>query len=288
MRNNDVMYKAGQEEAIILKILAAADPKDTRHCVRILSTFKHRNHLCLVLESLHMNLREVLDSFGRNIGLNLTAVRTYAKQLFISLKHLKECGVLHCDIKPDNVLVNKAKIDLKLCDFGTSMFAGRNEITPYLVSRFYRAPEVILGLPYDHPMDIWSVGCSLYELYSGKVLFPGRSNNDMLRLHMELKGPFPKKMLRKGAFADQHFDQVQNFHATEEDPVTKRSVKRLLVNIKQKSISTIVRGSYGVDRKMLAYFKDLLERTLVLDPDKRITVSQALAHPFILGLNKRH
>ncbi|KAI3845589.1 hypothetical protein MKX03_019738 [Papaver bracteatum] len=278
MRNNDVMYKAGQEKAIILKKLAAADPKDTSHCVRILSTFKHRNHLCLVLESLHMDLREVLNSFVRDIGLNLTAVRAYAKQLFISLKHLKE----------QNVLVNKAKNDLKLCDFGTSMFAGRNEITLYLVSRFYRAPEVILGLSYDHPMDIWSVGCSLYELYSGKVLFPGRSNKDMLRLHMELKGPFPKKMLRKGAFANQHFDQVQNFHATEEDPVTKRSVKRLLVNIKQKSISTIVRGSYGEDRKTLADFKDLLERTLVLDPDKRITVSQALAHPFILGLNKRH
>ena len=55
----------------------------------------------------------------------------------------------------------------------------------------------VLGLPYDHPMDIWSVGCCLYELYSGKVLFPGSTNNDMLRLHMELKGPFPKKMLKK-------------------------------------------------------------------------------------------
>ena len=55
----------------------------------------------------------------------------------------------------------------------------------------------VLGLPYDHPMDIWSVGCCLYELSTGKVLFPGPSNNDMLRLHMELKGPFQKKMLRK-------------------------------------------------------------------------------------------
>jgi serine/threonine protein kinase len=55
----------------------------------------------------------------------------------------------------------------------------------------------VLGLTYDHPLDMWSVGCCLYELYTGKVLFPGPSNNDMLRLHMELKGPFPKKMLRK-------------------------------------------------------------------------------------------
>ena len=128
------------------------------------------------------------------------------------------------------------------------MSAGMNEITPYLVSRFYRAPEIseflvlyvpytlfhyllgywftwillvskptflmlqsllicgyiticflpaVLGLPYGHPLDMWSVGCSLFELHSGKVLFPGKTNNDMLRLHMESKGALPKKMLRK-------------------------------------------------------------------------------------------
>ncbi|KAF8378465.1 hypothetical protein HHK36_029805 [Tetracentron sinense] len=283
IRNNDTMYKAGLEELVILKKLAGADPEDRRHCVRFLSSFKYRNHLCLVFESLHMNLREVLKKFGRNIGLKLTAVRAYAKQLFIALKHLRNCGVLHCDIKPDNMLVNEAKNVLKLCDFGNAMFAGKNEITPYLVSRFYRAPEIILGLSYDHPMDIWSVGCCLYEIYSGKVLFPGPSNNDMLRLHMELKGPFPKKMLRKGAFTELHFDQDLNFHATEEDPVTKKTIKRLLLNIRPKDIGTIIASSLGEDPKMLANFKDLLERIFVLDPEKRMTVSQALSHPFITG-----
>lgn len=283
IRNNETMYKAGMEELVILKKLVGADPEDKRHCVRFISSFKYRNHLCLVFESLHMNLREVLKKFGRNIGLKLTAVRTYAKQLFIALKHLKNCGVLHCDIKPDNMLVNEAKNVLKLCDFGNAMFAGKNEITPYLVSRFYRAPEIILGLSYDHPMDIWSVGCCLFELYAGKVLFPGPTNNDMLRLHMELKGPFPKKMLRKGAFTEQHFDQDLNFLAIEEDPVTKKAIRKLIVNIKPKDISSIISGSPGEDPKMLAHFKDLMERIFVLDPEKRMTVSQALSHPFITG-----
>lgn len=93
------------DELVILKKLVGADPEDKRHCVRFLSSFKYRNHLCLVFESLNMNLREVLKKFGRNIGLRLTAVRAYAKQLFIALKHLRNCGVLHCDIKPDNMLV---------------------------------------------------------------------------------------------------------------------------------------------------------------------------------------
>ncbi|WJX15164.1 non-specific serine/threonine protein kinase [Trifolium repens] len=283
IRNNDTMYKAGLDELVVLKKLVGADPDDKRHCVRFLSSFKYRNHLCLVFESLNMNLREVLKKFGRNIGLRLTAVRAYAKQLFIALKHLRNCGVLHCDIKPDNMLVNEAKNVLKLCDFGNAMFAGKNEVTPYLVSRFYRAPEIILGLQYDHPLDIWSVGCCLYELYTGKVLFPGLTNNDMLRLHMELKGPFPKKMLRKGAFTEQHYDQDLCFYATEEDPVTKKAIKRMILNIKAKDIGTIITGSPGEDPKMVANFKDLLDKIFVLDPEKRLTVSQALNHPFITG-----
>nr|XP_043627321.1 serine/threonine-protein kinase prpf4B-like isoform X2 [Erigeron canadensis] len=282
IRNNDKMYKAGLEELVILKKLVGEDPEDRRHCVRFLSSFKYRNHLCLVFESLEMNLREVLKKYGRNIGLKLTAVRAYAKQLFIALKHLRNCGVLHTDIKPDNMLVNGAKNVLKLCDFGNAMFAGKNEITPYLVSRFYRAPEIILGLTYDHPVDMWSVGCCLFELYTGKVLFPGGTNNEMLRFQMELKGPFPRRMLRKGAFTELHFDQDLNFVAIEEDPVTKKIVKRQ-VNIRATGISSILRSFPGEDPKMVANFKDLLEKIFMLDPDKRLTVQQALGHPFITG-----
>ncbi|KAG7563537.1 Protein kinase domain [Arabidopsis suecica] len=283
IRNNETMHKAGKIEVQILKKLAGADREDRRHCVRFLSSFKYRNHLCLVFESLHLNLREVLKKFGRNIGLQLSAVRAYSKQLFIALKHLKNCGVLHCDIKPDNMLVNEGKNVLKLCDFGNAMFAGKNEVTPYLVSRFYRSPEIILGLTYDHPLDIWSVGCCLYELYSGKVLFPGATNNDMLRLHMELKGPFPKKMLRKGAFIDQHFDHDLNFYATEEDTVSGKLIKRMIVNVKPKDFGSIIKGYPGEDPKMLAHFRDLLDKMFILDPERRLTVSQALAHPFITG-----
>ncbi|KAL0737545.1 hypothetical protein Bca4012_013755 [Brassica carinata] len=283
IRNNETMHKAGQTEVQILKKLAGADRDDKRHCVRLLSSFKYRNHLCLVFESLHLNLRELLKKFGRNIGLKLSAVRSYSKQLFIALKHLKNCGVLHCDIKPDNMLVNENKTVLKLCDFGNAMFAGKNEVTPYLVSRFYRSPEIILGLAYDHPLDIWSVGCCLYELYCGKVLFPGATNNDMLRLHMELKGLFPKKMLRKGAFIDQHFDYDLNFYATEEDTVSGKMMKRMIVNVKPKDFGSIIKGYPGEDPKMLAHFRDLLDKMFILDPEKRLTVSQALAHPFITG-----
>ncbi|WVZ55347.1 hypothetical protein U9M48_006019 [Paspalum notatum var. saurae] len=222
IRSNDTMYRAGKQEASILEKLTGADREGRRHCVRFISSFRYRNHLCLVLEPLHMNLREVVRKYGPSIGLKLSAVRIYSKQLLVALAHLKELGVLHCDIKPDNVMVNEAKNVLKLCDFGSAMLAGDNEVTPYLVSRFYRAPEVILGLPYDHAVDMWSAGCCLYELCTGVVLFKGKSNNEMLRLHMEMKGPFTKRMLRRGAFTAQHFNQDLNFQVVYEDPVTKK------------------------------------------------------------------
>nr|KAJ0218614.1 hypothetical protein LSAT_V11C300149420 [Lactuca sativa] len=100
IRKNDTMYKAGLEELVILKKLVGANMEiGATMCGLFL------NHLCLVFKSLYMNLREVLKKFGRNIGLKLTVVRAYAKQLFIALKHLRNCGVLHTDIKPDNMLV---------------------------------------------------------------------------------------------------------------------------------------------------------------------------------------
>ena len=72
----------------------------------------------------------------------MQAVRSYSQQLLLALKLLKRCSLIHADIKPDNILVSESTGRLKLCDFGSAMHAGENEATPYLVSRFYRAPEI--------------------------------------------------------------------------------------------------------------------------------------------------
>lgn len=118
-----------------------------------------------------MNLREVLKKFGKNVGLHIKAVRSYTQQLLLALKLLKKCGILHADIKPDNILVNDSNLVLKLCDFGSASLITDNEITPYLVSRFYRAPEIILGLSYDYGIDIWSAGCTVYECKLSALTF---------------------------------------------------------------------------------------------------------------------
>ena len=113
---------------------------------------------------------------------------------------------------------------LKICDLGTAIdrsdaATASTEITPYLVSRFYRAPEIILGAPYDYAVDMWSIGCTLYELYTGKILFTGDSNNQMLKNIMEIRGKLSAKVYRRGQLAGLHFDDAGNFQSAERDKV---------------------------------------------------------------------
>ncbi|KAL1666274.1 kinase-like protein [Schizophyllum commune] len=287
VRSQESMHRAGLKEAQILMKLNQADPEDKKHIVRLERTFEHRGHLCLVFESLSMNLREVVKRFGKDVGLNIKAVRAYAHQLFLALSLLKKMNVMHADIKPDNILVNESKTVVKLCDLGSASDASENEITPYLVSRFYRAPEIIMGIPYDPSLDIWSIGCTLYELYTGKILFPGRSNNQMLLLMMELKGRFTTKMIKKAKFGDLYFDEIGAFNSIERDPVTGADVHRK-VHVKQGRdlrARLMPPGTKLQDEesKAVLAFADLLDKCLALDPARRITPREALAHPFIRG-----
>jgi serine/threonine-protein kinase PRP4 len=290
--NNETMYKAGTKEMDMLTELNAADREDKRHIIQLLRNFDHKGHMCLVFENLHSDLREVLKKFGRNVGINLKAIRAYGQQMFIALGHLKRCKVLHADLKPDNILVNKERSKLKICDLGTASKAEDAEITPYLVSRFYRAPEVILGMPFDYAIDMWSIGCTLFELYTGRILFAGGDNNQMLRVIQECRGKFPKRVIKNSELAFKHFiggDPEYVFVSQERDKVTGNSTMkqlsftktapgrdlktRLTANTKHMSPSEV---------KELHTFVDLLEKCLQLDPAKRISPHDALHHPFIL------
>ncbi|KAF8802996.1 kinase-like protein [Phlegmacium glaucopus] len=289
IRCQESMYRAGLKEVQILNKLRQADPDDKKHIVRLERTFEHRGHLCLVFESMSMNLREVVKRFGKDVGLNIRAVRAYAHQLFLSLSLLRKTNIMHADIKPDNILVNEQKTVLKLCDLGSASDASENDITPYLVSRFYRAPEIILGAPYDPSLDIWSIGCTLYELYTGKILFPGRSNNHMLLLMMEVKGRFNSKMIKKGKFGDVYFDEMGGFESVEKDRITGNDVVRKVhISKPTRDLRARLMPPSSVklndeEMKLLASFTELLDRCLTLDPSRRITPREALAHPFIRG-----
>lgn len=285
IRNNEIMHKTGLKELEILRRVNDTDPDDKYHCIRLFRNFFHKQHLCMVFEPLSMNLREVLKKYGKNVGLHIKAVRSYAQQMLLALKIMKKSNIVHADIKPDNILVNESKLHLKLCDFGSASHVAEGEITPYLVSRFYRAPEIILGMKYDFAIDLWSTGATIFELYAGKIMFSGQTNNHMLKLFMDLKGKIPNKIIRKGQFKDMHFDSSCCFLYHDIDRVTQREKVVAMPSInKTRNLDQELTGGVKLPEdqmKKVLQLRDFMDKLFMLDPAKRITLNQCLTHPFI-------
>ncbi|KEG02082.1 serine/threonine protein kinase, putative [Plasmodium vinckei vinckei] len=292
IRDNDMMHKAAEKEISILKKLNDYDKDNKKHIIRLLRSVKYKNHLCLIFEWMWGNLRIALKKYGNGHGLNAAAVHCYTKQLFIALRHMRKCRIMHADLKPDNILINEKFNALKVCDLGSASDISENEITSYLVSRFYRAPEIILGFRYDSQIDVWSAAATVFELATGKILFPGRSNNHMIKLMMEYKGKFSHKMIKGGQFYSQHFNDNLDFIYVDRDHYTKKEVVRIISDLRPtKNITCdLLEHQYWLKgnspkmqflKKKMKQLGDLLEKCLMLDPSKRYTPDQALQHPYL-------
>lgn len=150
--------------------------------VRLISHFMYRNHQCLVFELLSLNLYEVLKN-KQFEGLSLVLIRKFAKQILRSLSFLARpnIDIIHCDLKPENILLsNHRQSKVKVIDFGSSCRSNKRMYS-YIQSRFYRSPEVMLGLPYSVAIDMWSLGCILVEMHTGEPLFSGTDQVDQMQ-----------------------------------------------------------------------------------------------------------
>ena len=134
-----------------------------------------------------------------------TGMCSFIKQILQGLLYLKQNRVIHCDLKPENVLFNKDSNEkIKIIDFGSSCFSSEKGFT-YVQSRFYRAPEVVLGLPYTEQVDIWSLGCIAAEMYAGVPLFPAIDEQELVEFFQLLRGDVPKHMIDNGKKKEKFF-----------------------------------------------------------------------------------
>jgi dual specificity tyrosine-phosphorylation-regulated kinase 2/3/4 len=133
-------------------------------------------------------------------------IRRVAIQVLQGLLFLKRQGIIHCDLKPENILLKaENKSGIKIIDLGSGCFESE-QIYTYIQSRFYRAPEIILGMPYTSAIDIWSMGCILMELYLGYPLFPGENEQEQMLMFMEVLGVPPPSLIQKGSRSNKFFD----------------------------------------------------------------------------------
>jgi dual specificity tyrosine-phosphorylation-regulated kinase 2/3/4 len=236
--------------------------------VNFVQSFYFRGHLCISTELLDMNLYEFIKANNFR-GCSLKLIRRFTKQLLSSLCLLRQHKVIHCDLKPENILLaHPMHSEIKVIDFGSSCFENEKVYT-YIQSRFYRSPEVILGMSYGMPIDMWSVGCILAELYTGYPIFPGENEQEQLACIMEVFGPPEKHLIEKSTRKKLFFDSTGKPRLT----VSSKGRRR-------KPSSKTLQQALKCDD---APFLDFIAKCLRWDPERRLKPDDAVRHEFLTG-----
>ncbi|KAL0223157.1 hypothetical protein P9112_002547 [Eukaryota sp. TZLM1-RC] len=295
IKNRPAFLEQANVEINILNLLNDNDPDHKNCCVRVERHFFYKHHLCIVFEFLASNLYELLRR-GEFNGFSIALVRRFATQILTSLAFLQKLEIIHCDLKPENILlVASDRASVKVIDFGSSCRLGKT-LYSYIQSRFYRSPEVLLGLPYGMAIDMWSLGCILVELNTGSPLFYGKNEVDMIVQMIEVLGYPPDSMIEKSPNKLKYF--IQN---TSKDRsrrwILKEGAERVGTRPLEKVIglpphprkSKNLRDQERERRDPITVtneyknFTDLIYRMLSYSASERILPDDALKHAFIYG-----
>jgi dual specificity tyrosine-phosphorylation-regulated kinase 2/3/4 len=277
VKNNKDYFDQSLDEVKLLRAVNAADPADAAGVLRLLDFFYFKEHLILVTELLGPNLYEFARARRAAAAAGAEPpgffaprrAQAVARRLLRALAFLHSLGLVHADLKPENVLVaDGAEPRVKVIDLGSSCFVT-DALAPYVQSRSYRAPEVILGLPYGQGIDVWSLGCIVAELASGRVLFANVSPAAILARIEGILGRVPPEMAARGRYAHRYY--------TRDGRLYDRCRRTGRVDLLRPKRSSLARRVPGADAGML----DFLAAVLAVDPARRPSAAEALAHPWI-------
>ncbi|KAI9224806.1 kinase-like domain-containing protein, partial [Blastocladiella britannica] len=319
IKNKPAYFNQSLMEVNVLEMLNAKfDKRDTHHIIRLHDSFVFRRHLCLVFEPLSINLYELIKQ-NQFRGLDLALVRSFTSQILDALACLGEAKMIHCDLKPENILLKGLhENQLKVIDFGSACQEHQTVYT-YIQSRFYRSPEVLLGLPYTSAIDMWSLGCIVAELYLGLPLFPGTSEYNQISRIIDMLGNPPNYMIEVGKNAKSYFvktsgepalstaspsrggtrtttassavykfksrEQYSREHNTNEQPSKRYFAGTSLreVVMQYPMSRKLVGAELDEQIRQRECLVDFLRGTLHFNPIERWSAQQARMHPFITG-----
>uniref|UniRef100_A0AAQ5ZP97 non-specific serine/threonine protein kinase n=1 Tax=Amphiprion ocellaris TaxID=80972 RepID=A0AAQ5ZP97_AMPOC len=298
LKNHPSYARQGQIEVGILNRLSAENA-DEYNFVRSYECFQHKGHTCLVFEMLEQNLYDFLKH-SKFSPLPLRHIRPILQQVATALMKLKSLGLIHADLKPENIMLVdplRQPYRVKVIDFGSASHVSKAVCSTYLQSRYYRAPEIILGLPFCEAIDMWSLGCVIAELFLGWPLYPGASEYDQIRYISQTQGLPAEYLLSAGTKTSRFFNRGPDSsyplwrlktpaeHEIEMGIKSKEARKYIfncLDDMMQVNLSSHLEGTDMLAEKAdRREFIDLLKRMLRLDADKRITPTKTLGHPFV-------
>ncbi|XP_038563115.1 homeodomain-interacting protein kinase 3-like isoform X2 [Micropterus salmoides] len=298
LKNHPSYARQGQIEVEILARLSSENA-DEHNVVRALECFQHRSHTCLVFEMLEQNLYDFLKQ-NKFSPLPLKIIRPILQQVAMALKKLKSLGLIHADLKPENIMLvdpSRQPYRVKVIDFGSASHVSKAVCSTYLQSRYYRAPEIILGLPFCEAIDMWSLGCVIAELFLGWPLYPGALEYDQIRYISQTQGLPPEQLLNKGTKTSRFFSKESDSpyaswrlktteeHEKETGLKSKEARKYIFsclddiahVNLVLSPDNSDMQAE-KVDRRE---FVSLLRSMLLIDAEDRTVPSSVLNHPFL-------
>ncbi|KAM4618931.1 homeodomain-interacting protein kinase 3-like isoform 2-T2 [Polymixia lowei] len=298
LKNHPSYARQGQIEVGILARLSGENA-DEHNVVRALECFQHRSHTCLVFEMLEQNLYDFLKQ-NKFSPLPLKIIRPILQQVATALKKLKSLGLIHADLKPENIMLvdpSRQPYRVKVIDFGSASHVSKAVCSTYLQSRYYRAPEIILGLPFCEAIDMWSLGCVIAELFLGWPLYPGALEYDQIRYISQTQGVPGEQLLNKGTKTSRFFRKESDSpyaswriktteeHEKESGLKSKEARKYIFSSLEDIAHVNLVLSPDNSD--MLAEkadrreFVSLLKSMLLIDAEERTVPSDVLNHPFL-------
>ncbi|XP_038866552.1 homeodomain-interacting protein kinase 1-like isoform X4 [Salvelinus namaycush] len=304
LKNHPSYVRQGQIEVSILSRLSTENA-DEFNFVRSYECFQHKNHTCLVFEMLEQNLYDFLKH-SKFSPLLLKSIRPVLQQVATALMKLKSLGLIHADLKPENIMLVdplRQPYRVKVIDFGSASHVSKAVCSTYLQSRYYRAPEIILGLPFCEAIDMWSLGCVMAELFLGWPLYPGASEYGQIRYISQTQGLPAEYLLSAGTKTSRFFNRgpdssyplwrlkTPSEHEAELGIKSKEARKYIfncLDDMMQVNMTSLVGTDVLAEKSDRREFIDLLKKMLTLDADKRITPMKTLNHPFVTMTHLLH